>query len=172
MDGILLAKFAGQLDTSLAQYYRGTYNPSTLTYAFQFHDANSDNAFFICDNTHWLLCYCTPTHFYFIDTLNRNLSAYSNELNNFIETLRGSLEIERLPYRIQQEKSRACSVYCLFFAVCFSNKLTIGQSFSRFHISRDLSNNEKILKSWFTRRYRYINSDSFHSAIDALNFDK
>ena len=161
MNDTFLTKLINTYERNLIPYYRGVYNMEEfLNQSATKINRNGDNIFVFNTETekdygHWIAFLTVSTDrggkAFFVDSFARPPEVYDSELKDTLETLAPHGTFEVLPYPVQNEKSKACGLWVLYFLIKF------GKNPASFSFVTALKAEE------FNRRGGQANEDDYNS---------
>ena len=101
---------------------------------------------------HWLGLFLVGKKGYFLDSLAKNYGFYGGKLLNFITGLNLKI-LHRMRYRLQNDSSLTCGLYCLYFAreiQLHGVNNVLKNLFDFFFKNNWLANDRKIIRYCYT----------------------
>ena len=152
-----IASFLGYTNSLTRPYFRGVYDISQLGTAEKACDLNSPNVLVLSANkhgTHWLGCFIYPEKpelCAFIDTLGKEPSYYTTELEHFLGYMMPVYT--KVPFQIQSVVKDECGVFtCFLLHHCCVDK-SINYVCTRYFKESMYRENSAIVYEWYKEMF-------------------
>lgn len=183
-------------------YFRGVFTLDNFVDRYEeFLDFSSDNLFIINTATkeelnevvtgyHWLLVCLEGRRgrVIFFDSFGKNPSDYDDVLNETLDNLSDYTDsaLVKSPYRIQNNNSKLCGIYCIFIAEQLFRGLNndrrrrrlpnqLNDIIIKYFSANNFDKNDRFVYNWFKKQNYaedYLKKSCSSKSIDCLSYNK
>ena len=149
-----IAQFLGSTNLLTKPYFRGVYTISELGEAERACDLNTLNVLLLSTPTHWLGCFIYPAKpelCAFIDSLGKQPSYYSKELEHFLGYMMPSYV--KLPFAIQSIQTDDSGLFTCFMLHHCCVQRSINYVCTRYFRQNMYRENSAIMYEWYKEMF-------------------